>query len=75
MFLEYDSLQIQEHEEERLEVLPTVSSPLELTAELAERFAQYIAYYKQEDRLPSYPYGVILAQKRSTSGMMLFSER
>lgn len=63
MRLDYDSLQILAHEEEQLEVAPTAASPLEPTAEFAERFAEYIARYEREARIPSYPYGVILAKE------------
>ena len=69
--LEYDSFQVQEHEEERLELLPTAISPLEPTAEFAERFAEYIAHYEKEERIPSYPYGVILAESDLVQGRYL----
>ena len=71
VYLEYDSFQVQEQDEERLEVLPTAASPLEPTAEFAGRFADYVAYYEQEDRIPSYPYGVILAQADLAVGQYL----
>lgn len=71
LHLEYDSFQVQEHEEERLEVLSTAVSPLEPTAEFAERFAEYIAYYGKEDRIPSYPYGVVLTQSDLVAGKYL----
>ena len=57
--------------EERLEALPTAASPLEPSAEFAESFAEYIAFYEKEGRVPSYPFGVILMQADVVEGRYL----
>ncbi len=71
--LDYDTFTVQRHEEERLEVLPTAASPLEPAAEFAERFAEYLDFYEKQDRLPGYPFGVILAQSDVIDGRYLES--
>lgn len=73
LHLEYDSFQVQEHEEEWLEVLPTTVSALEPATELAKRVAEYIVYYEKEGRIPSYPHGVVLAQSGLVTGRYLES--
>ena len=71
LHLEYDSFQVQECEEERLEVLFTAVSPLELKGEYAERIIEHSASFEKEDRIPSYPYGVILPQSDLVTGRCL----
>ena len=65
---DYDVFKVGHYPEERLEVLPTAPSPLEPSAQFAERFAEYIAFYGQQGRVPSYPFGVILLRADMEKG-------
>lgn len=67
----YDKFVLETHEEEGLEILPTEPATLEPSADFAARFAEYIAFYEKEDRLPSYPFGVILPQEDVSKGQYL----
>ncbi len=71
LHIDYDTFMVQRHEEECLEALPTTASPLEPSAEFAERFAEYIGLYEKQNRVPSYPFGVILMQADVMNGRYL----
>ena len=57
--LAYDTLTVQHHKAERLEMTPTGANPSESQWELVQRFADYNRVYEQQEEKPRYPFGIV----------------
>lgn len=67
----YDTFMVQEQKEERLEIVPTSVTSAESTPELIERLVDYVDFYEQQERVPRYPFGVIINQEDVINGQYL----
>jgi len=68
---DYDVFMVQQHEEERLEVLQTMPAPSESEPEWTERIIEYIAFYEKKKRIPRYPFGAIVNSDDVAQGQYL----
>lgn len=58
----YDTFMLQKQEEERLEVYPTGSVLSESMADFVARFIEYTDFYDKQERIPRFPFGIIVTQ-------------
>lgn len=64
----YDTFMIREQEEERLEAVPTESAETESISEFVARFVEYTDFYETQDKIPRYPFGIIIYQEDTAQG-------
>ncbi|MDL2316204.1 MerR family transcriptional regulator [Desulfovibrio sp. OttesenSCG-928-A18] len=67
----YDTMLLLEQEEERLEIVPTAASPEAQETDFAERFTEYINFYRQQKRTPRSPFGLLLEKEDVEQGLYL----
>ncbi len=64
----YDTLMIQDHEEEHFEIIATGASTSESQEESVQRFIQYNCYIINQEEQQRYPFGVIVSLKDIKQG-------
>ena len=66
--LKYDTLTIQQHNTEQLEMTPSGASPSDTQWDLVQRFAEFNRAYEQQEVKPRYPFGLVYCMEDIQQG-------